>query len=107
MANGMELGTTGVAGLATEAAIGVGIAREIGQIPAQNASADSQFPTARDAAARSGNNRSGTAHRRAADLCRPLRSRATRGSAASLSLLSPAQAAELLGVGEADVIAQP
>ena len=35
VAQGTGLGTSGVAGVATEAAIGVGIARELGQIPTQ------------------------------------------------------------------------
>ena len=82
MAQGMELGTSGVAGLATEAAIGVGIARELGQIPAQTpppVPGAQPPPTPAPAA--------------------------DAGTAQTLSLLSPAQAAELLGVAESDVIA--
>ncbi len=97
MANGMELGTTGVAGLATEAAIGVGIAREIGQIPAQT---PPPIPGGQSAATPPPIPAASTP---AAPPSPPAPAASDAGSA--LALLSPAQAAELLGVSEADVLA--
>ncbi len=100
MANGMELGTTGVAGLATEAAIGVGIAREIGQIPAQT---PPPIPGAQPAAVPPP---IPVAVAPATPAPPPPAPAATDvGAAPALALLSPAQAAELLGVSEADVLA--
>ena len=74
VAQGTVLGTSGVAGVATEAAIGVGIARDLGQISAPTPPPAASAPAA--------------------------------PTAPALDLLSPAQAAELLGVAEADVLAR-
>lgn len=67
LGQGLQMGGGGVAGAAAEAAIGLGIARDLGQISAASAPASA--------------------------------------APAAVELLSPAQAAEILGVTEADVIA--
>ena len=98
MAQGMGLGTSGVAGLATEAAIGVGIARELGQIPAQTPppAPGTQPPPVPGGVA---------APAAATPPPVPPPTADAGASVQTLSLLTPAQAAELLGVAESDVIA--
>lgn len=90
LAQGMKLGTTGggIAGAATEAAIGIGIARDLGQIPAHT---PPPLPPG-----------SVNAAPEPAAVTAPA---VPAAASAPLDLLSPAQAAELLGVTEADVLA--
>ena len=82
MAQGLEMHPGGVAGTAAEAAIGFGIARDLGQIPPQTP------PLAPPATAPV-----------AAAPAAPV------AAAGVPDLMSPAQAAQLLGVTEADVMA--
>ena len=79
LGQGLQMGGGGVAGAAAEAAIGLGIARDLGQISAQST------PAAAAASAPAP----------------PAPATATP----AVELLSPAQAAEVLGVSEADVVA--
>ncbi len=88
LAQGLQMGGGGVAGAAAEAAIGLGIARELGVLAAgQNPPPPP--PTATGAAP-------ATPPPSAASPSAP--------AVSAVALLSPAQAAEVLGVSEADVI---
>lgn len=73
LGQGLQMGGGGVAGAAAEAAIGLGIARDLGQISAATPPPPAAAPAAT--------------------------------APAAVELLSPAQAAEVLGVTEADVVA--
>ena len=96
---GTEGGSGGVAASAAEAAIGFGIARELGQAAAGGGAVGS---VGAGAAVTSGV--SETVRAGEETLPAPVPVAASEG-AAKPDLLSPAQAAELLGVGEADVLA--
>jgi excisionase family DNA binding protein len=97
LAQGLQFGTGGgVAGAAMEAAIGIGIARDLGQISPQTP------PPLPMAAVSAGAVPPPLAPTAPAPPAAPT---SPAGGAALPDLMSPSQAAELLGVTEADVLA--